>query len=242
MFVSAFLPLFTTSLEAATTVSPTVGLIAVTAPDPVLAFAVQPPVADVTLTAYDPDSITDGVSPPTGEIILSSPDPDILGADPVLSPPIGIVTLTGLDPTVLVPFALKPTIGNISLLALDPALSYGFIVSSGDPDFSAVERENPNAKEHARRIAGVLNRLMQGKANTTATVTLNANVTKTYWRDGRLSQTCMVRWDPMTANAAAELTAGTLYVLEADRQAGQWLITHASDASTDRKFRVVILG
>lgn len=43
-------------------------------------------------------------------------------------------------------------------------------------------------------------------------------------------------FDPLTANAAAELAAGTMYVLEANRALRQFTITHANNAQTDRTF------
>jgi hypothetical protein len=84
--------------------------------------------------------------------------------------------------------------------------------------------------------------MLQGKLNATARITLNANVTKTFWRDGRLSPTSSVSFDPVTANASTEKAAGTLYVLEADRRNGQWVLTHANAASTDRTYIVKIIG
>ncbi len=47
---------------------------------------------------------------------------------------------------------------------------------------------------------------------------------------------------PLTANAAAAIGAGTVYVLEADIIAGQFTVTHASSAQTDRTFRYFTAG
>jgi hypothetical protein len=49
-------------------------------------------------------------------------------------------------------------------------------------------------------------------------------------------------FDPLTANAAAELAAGTLYVLAADRLLGSFTITHANAGTTDRAFRWLAAG
>jgi hypothetical protein len=46
----------------------------------------------------------------------------------------------------------------------------------------------------------------------------------------------------MTATAAAELVAGTFYVLAADRLLGSFTITHGSSAVTDRTFRWLAAG
>jgi hypothetical protein len=84
---------------------------------------------------------------------------------------------------------------------------------------------------------------MQGKANTTGTFSLVPNVEKTYLRDDRLAPESVITFDPMTANAVTELLVnGTMYVLEADRQARQWLITHANDAADDRTFRYTVFS
>jgi len=45
---------------------------------------------------------------------------------------------------------------------------------------------------------------------------------------------------PTTANAAAELAAGTMYV--SSQTTEQATITHASAGSGDRSFRVLIIG
>jgi hypothetical protein len=84
--------------------------------------------------------------------------------------------------------------------------------------------------------------MLQGKLNATGTVTLLASVPLTPLRDARLAPDSFVRFDPLTANANAEQTNGTMIILEANRQEGQWLITHANNAQTDRKFRFVVLA
>jgi len=87
--------------------------------------------------------------------------------------------------------------------------------------------------------AGALNELAQGRLNNGMTVTLRtSNTTTTVAVRGLAPLDCLV-FDPLTANAAAELYGGTMYVLEANRTANQIIITHASNANADRKFRLV---
>jgi hypothetical protein len=87
--------------------------------------------------------------------------------------------------------------------------------------------------------AGALNELAQGRLNNGMTVTLTPSVASTTVAvRGLASKDCLI-FDPLTANAAAELYGGTMYVLEANRTANQIVITHANNANADRKFRLV---
>ena len=82
----------------------------------------------------------------------------------------------------------------------------------------------------------------QGPARWYKEVTLTANAASTVVTDARLSYFSAIDFDPMTANAAAELGAGTLYVTQANRINGQFTLTHANNAQADRTFRMTILG
>lgn len=95
---------------------------------------------------------------------------------------------------------------------------------------------------HAAEVARGVRLLFQGKTNNTGSVTLAANVTTTTLTDPRLTVDSVVTFDPLTANAAAELAAGTFYALSANRNNLTWTLTHANAASTDRTFRYVIVG
>ena len=99
-------------------------------------------------------------------------------------------------------------------------------------------------------LAAAINRHNRGKSNFavdqagdgTLKVTLTANAASTTVTDERLSYYSAVVFDPMTANAAAELAAGTLYVTQTNRMNGAFTLTHANAASADRTFRMAILG
>jgi uncharacterized secreted protein with C-terminal beta-propeller domain len=73
-------------------------------------------------------------------------------------------------------------------------------------------------------------------------LTLTANVAATTLNWKGLSPQSVVVFDPKTANAAAELYGGTLYVLTANRGNDVWTVTHANNAQTDRTFQVAIIG
>jgi hypothetical protein len=99
----------------------------------------------------------------------------------------------------------------------------------------------------ARAIASVVNRINQGKINAVyssagSDFTLTANAASTTLTDARLSVFSHVSFEPMTANAAAEIGAGTMYVTAANRNNGSFVVTHSNSAQTDRTFRVSIIG
>lgn len=92
----------------------------------------------------------------------------------------------------------------------------------------------------ARQIALAVGLAMQGKLNAVATFTLTANVGTTVLSDPRLTVDSAVTLDPTSANAAAAMA--TTYAATADRNNGAWTFTHANTATTDRTFRVSIIG
>lgn len=73
-------------------------------------------------------------------------------------------------------------------------------------------------------------------------VTLTANVASTTITDRRIASTTVLLWQPTTANASAEIGAGTIYVSETGRVHGSAVVTHANNAQTDRTFRVKLGG
>ncbi len=93
---------------------------------------------------------------------------------------------------------------------------------------------------YLRRMYDALYRLRQGKSENIIELTLTANAATTTITDIRLSGQSVLTFDPKTANAAAELAAGTLY--PSTRGNGEWIITHANNAQTDRDFQVSIVG
>jgi len=93
-----------------------------------------------------------------------------------------------------------------------------------------------------RRMWEVMAQVRRGKMDIVSELTLTANAaTSTLtWRG--LSPQSVVVFDPKTANAAAELYGGTMYVLTADRGNDAWTVTHANNAQTDRVFQVAVIG
>jgi hypothetical protein len=91
-----------------------------------------------------------------------------------------------------------------------------------------------------RRIVDVVNQSQRGKLNVTLSVTLTAGAALTIVKDARIGAFSALVFMPLSANAAAEQAAGTLYV--SAQQTGQATIAHANNAQTDRLFRIVILA
>jgi len=93
-----------------------------------------------------------------------------------------------------------------------------------------------------RNAAPAINDLMHGHSNNSGTVTLTASVASTTLTDDRLAWSSAVVLVPTTANAAAEIGNGTLYISETGRVNGSVVITHANNVQTDRTFRFLIQG
>lgn len=89
-------------------------------------------------------------------------------------------------------------------------------------------------------INTVLRQLAQGRNNATGSVTLTASATSTVVTSDVVNDEDTVLLSPMTANAAAEIGAGTAYVSAVAK--GSFTITHANAVSTDRTFRWATFG
>lgn len=100
----------------------------------------------------------------------------------------------------------------------------------------------PPADPALRRQYEVLQQLRSGKTENVGEVTLTASVASTTVTDIRVSPQSVIVWHPRTANAAAEMAAGTMYVTDANMANGSFTITHANNAQTDRDFRYAVIG
>ena len=94
--------------------------------------------------------------------------------------------------------------------------------------------------EHLRIIANALNGVLDGRTNNAGSVTLTASTAATIVTDKRAGVDSVVHLMPKTANAAAEIGAGGLYI--SARGNGTFTITHASNAQTDRDFDYALLA
>lgn len=92
------------------------------------------------------------------------------------------------------------------------------------------------------RVVAAVRALAAGRTNATGIVTLAAGVTTTTVPAPNCGTDSQVFLFPRTANAAAELGNGTIYVLAANVTAAQFVITHANAGSLDRTYSYVCLG
>lgn len=91
-----------------------------------------------------------------------------------------------------------------------------------------------------RRIVDVINNMLKGRLNVTLPVTLVASQPSTTVIDARISAFCGVIMTPLTADAAAEIGNGTIYV--SVQQTGSLVLTHANNTQADRKFTLAFVG
>ena len=96
--------------------------------------------------------------------------------------------------------------------------------------------------EWARSIHAAFYKARHGKLDCVTTLTLTVSSATTVFNDKRLSPQSVVDLDPMTANAAAEKAAGTVYCLTANRGNETWTYTCANNAQADRTYAVSIIG
>ena len=80
----------------------------------------------------------------------------------------------------------------------------------------------------------------QGHIQNVSSVTLVAGGTTTVVTDFRVGIASFIGFMPTTANAAAEIGAGGMYVSSRGKQT--FTITHANNAQTDRTFTYCVLG
>lgn len=97
----------------------------------------------------------------------------------------------------------------------------------------------PDEKD-LRRYALAIQELSAGRSNAAIKVTLTANASSTVVSFDNCSEGSIPLLVPMTANAAAEYGAGTLYVSAVANRS--FTITHANNSQTDRTFGFVCIG
>lgn len=102
---------------------------------------------------------------------------------------------------------------------------------------------NPSAMPSwVKDVADIITAMQRGRSNNVGTVTLTANSSSTTLTDARIAADSAVILVPTTANASAEIGAGTIFVSDTGRVNGSVVITHANNAQTDRTFRYSIVG
>ena len=88
--------------------------------------------------------------------------------------------------------------------------------------------------EQLRRVTTSVNLVYDGKTDAATEVTLSASSATTVVINTRVSDSSVILFMPTTANAAAEVANGTMYVSSRGNQT--FTITHANNAQSDRTF------
>jgi len=94
--------------------------------------------------------------------------------------------------------------------------------------------------DHRFKLAQAINQILNGKINTVGDITLTANAASSTLTNTNIGADSCILFMPTTANAAAEIGNGTMYV--SARTSGSATITHANNANADRTFVYVVLG
>lgn len=97
-----------------------------------------------------------------------------------------------------------------------------------------------DAAEHRRILATSQNQMLFGRLNNTGAVTLDANQATTTVSDRRVAETSSIFLSPTSAEAAAEVASGNMYVSAVTAE--QFTIAHSNNANTDRTFDYAVLG
>lgn len=96
------------------------------------------------------------------------------------------------------------------------------------------------AEQRLDRIVTAIRQMMSGRDNACGAVTLAANAGTTVVAAPNCAGDSKIFLTPTTAHAAAEIGNGTLYVSAVTN--GQFTLTHANNAQTDRSFFWTVRG
>lgn len=91
-----------------------------------------------------------------------------------------------------------------------------------------------------KKIVLSIQQLAAGRSNAVGTVTLTVSVATTTVTDNNVASGSVPILVPTTANAAAEVGNGTMYISAVANKS--FTITHANSATTGRTFLYAILG
>lgn len=91
-----------------------------------------------------------------------------------------------------------------------------------------------------KKIILSIQQLAAGRSNGVGSVTLTVNVATTTVTDMNCAVGSTVLFTPTTANAAAEIGNGTMYLSTVAN--GSFTVTHANSATTGRTFKYAIVG
>ena len=104
-----------------------------------------------------------------------------------------------------------------------------------DNQFPVVPISIPDHGLHLQLVSNALNNTINGKLNSTGSVTLRASQTTTTLTDERIGGNSVILFMPTTANAKSGLYVSA-------RQNKTATLTHASSGNADQTFGYVVVG
>lgn len=100
----------------------------------------------------------------------------------------------------------------------------------------------PISERDVTQIVRAIRDLFMGRSNAMGEVTLAAGAATTTVTAVNCGEQSVIHLTPRTANAAAEIGNGTLYIPVSTTLPGQFTINHANNAQEDRSFGYSING
>lgn len=97
----------------------------------------------------------------------------------------------------------------------------------------------PDEKQHRRVLAQTVNQAMAGKLNAVTQITLTPNSTTTTVTDARIGAYTFFGFSPLTPDAVTAQISGLHVSSQAN---GTATLTHASSASVDQTFNLLLIG
>ena len=107
-----------------------------------------------------------------------------------------------------------------------------------DNSFPTVPLSIPDTAQHLRLVSASLNNTINGKLNSTGTITLRASQTTTTLTDARISGNSVILFMPTTANGSTAFSG--LHV--SARSNGSATLTHASSSNADQNLSYCVIG
>jgi len=124
----------------------------------------------------------------------------------------------------------RPPLSPVNVPQRHPGSSLPDLISFAAQAQVALKELSKRLAEHA----GTIRQSTEGQNVVTGTVTLTANAASTTVTKDEIPADGYAFLFPRTANAAAEFGAGSIYTATTTK--GQFVITHANDANSDKTF------
>lgn len=98
----------------------------------------------------------------------------------------------------------------------------------------------PLNEKDLRLFALAIQQLASGRSNAVGTFTCTQNQATTTVTDANCASGSTILYTPTTANASAEVGAGTIYIGTVSN--GSFVVTHANSATASRTFKYAVHG